>query len=156
MRGHLRSFHLHTADRRNNAWHCTSSLIIRTTANICNNGLTIAALWQMFIFVFILSFFSQFARKILQLCLPVATFGVYQPATISFYSVCLCSVILFACVFCVCAVLACNGCDTSDYVNTRDHHLTISFLWPASHHVSVCPLPLLGWTHPLLSSRPSF
>ena len=33
MRGHLRSFHLHTADRRNNAWHCTSSLIIRTTAS---------------------------------------------------------------------------------------------------------------------------
>ena len=38
MRGHLLSFHLHTADRRNNAWHCTSSLIIKTTADICNNG----------------------------------------------------------------------------------------------------------------------
>ena len=33
MRGHLCSFHLHTADRRNNAWHCTSSLIIRTTVS---------------------------------------------------------------------------------------------------------------------------
>ena len=37
MRGHLRSFHLHTADRRNNAWHCTSSLIIRRPH--CSNGL---------------------------------------------------------------------------------------------------------------------
>ena len=37
MRGHLRSFHLHTADRRNNAWHCTSSLIIRRPH--CSNEL---------------------------------------------------------------------------------------------------------------------